>query len=129
MGVFNFIKYFCQPDAHIVFKAIVILGGIVALLYTDAQFFPKEPTIYEQLSEISEEIGTKRSGQISRRFFVFCLKAKIPLHLWRCSTDYLLGEEEESERTVEFSPARLQEAMGEMSCEEFNQLDNSSSLV
>ena len=36
-----------------------------------------------------------------------------------CSTDYLLGEEEESERTVEFSPARLQEAMGEMSCEEF----------
>ena len=55
--IFNFIKYFCQPDAHIVFKAIVILGGIVALLYTDAQFFPKEPTIYEQLSEISEEFG------------------------------------------------------------------------
>ena len=45
--IFNFIKYFCQPDAHIVFKAIVILGGIVALLYTDAQFFPKEPTIYD----------------------------------------------------------------------------------
>lgn len=35
------------------------------------------------------------------------------------SIDYLLGKEEESEQAEVFSPERLQEAMGEMSCEEF----------
>lgn len=37
------------------------------------------------------------------------------------SIDYLLGEEEESERENSFLPERLQEALGNMSCEEFAQ--------
>lgn len=37
------------------------------------------------------------------------------------SVDYLLGQEEESERAITFLPERLQEALGNMSCEEFAQ--------
>lgn len=46
------------------------------------------------------------------------------------TTDYLLGKEEESERTEVFSPERLQEAMGGMSCEELaEKFDGSAKII
>lgn len=58
-----------------------------------------------------ERRGTIPNGEII---------AKIA-NYFNVTTDYLLGQEEESERAEIFSPERLREAMGSMTCEEFAQ--------
>lgn len=47
-----------------------------------------------------------------------------------CSVECLLGQEEESERATGFLPERLQEAMGDMSCEDFaKKFDGNANVI